>query len=121
MPLGLKTANIILYCANWDQTVRFYREKLGLPVNFARDWFVEFSLTAQTRLSVADERRASVKTGRGLGITVALEVSDIEAAHRDIKKAGLAPTPIQDHSFNAQVFYLFDPEGHRIEFWQTRT
>jgi uncharacterized glyoxalase superfamily protein PhnB len=85
---------------------------------FATDWFVEFLLNAGARLSVADERRASVKTSHGAGITVALEVADIDAVRRDVEEKGLTPTPIRNHPWNARVFYLADPEGHRIEFWQ---
>ncbi len=114
----LKTANTILYCRNWQATVDFYRNRLDLPVNFASDWFVEFSLTATSRLSIADERRASVKSAGGQGITLALEVKDIRAAHRWAESTGLAPTPLRRHPWNAEVFYLSDPEGHRIEFWQ---
>jgi hypothetical protein len=33
---------------------------------------------------------------------------------------GLEPTAIENHPWNARVFYLFDPERHRIEVWQRR-
>jgi catechol 2,3-dioxygenase-like lactoylglutathione lyase family enzyme len=117
MPL-FKTANTILYCRNWRATVDFYQNRLGLPVNFASEWFVEFSLTGTARLSIADERRASVKSTGGQGITLALEVEDIRAAHRWAESTGLAPTALRRHPWDAEVFYLRDPEGHRIEFWQ---
>jgi catechol 2,3-dioxygenase-like lactoylglutathione lyase family enzyme len=114
----LKTANTILYCRHWEKTVPFYRDRLRLPVHFANDWFVEFSLTDTSRLSIADERRASVKSVGGRGITLAFEVQDIRTAHRWAESSGLAPTALRRHPWNAQVFYLRDPEGHRIEFWQ---
>ncbi|HDI59018.1 MAG TPA: VOC family protein [Desulfobacteraceae bacterium] len=117
MPL-LKTANTILYCRNWRATVDFYQNRLGLPINFATDWLVEFSLTDAARLSIADQQRASVKSAGGLGITLALEVEEIRAAHRWAESAGLAPTALRRHPWNAEVFHLWDPEGHRIEFWQ---
>jgi uncharacterized glyoxalase superfamily protein PhnB len=98
--------------------VDFYQNRLGLPVNFASEWFVEFSLTGTARLSIADEGRASVKSAGGQGITLALEVEDIRAAHRWAESTGLAPTALRRHPWDAEVFYLRDPEGHRIEFWQ---
>lgn len=121
MPSHLKTANFILYCANWEGAVAFYRDGLGLPILFANDWFVEFSLNAGARLSVADEARASVRTVSGAGVTMALEVEDIAAARASAQEKGLSPGPIQHHPWGARVFYLFDPEGHRIEFWETGT
>ena len=116
--MDLLTTNTILYCSRWDDSVRFYRDGLGLPILFATDWFVEFRLSPNSRLSVADETRASVKSSGGAGITVSLEVDDIEAAWKLVAQRDLEPTAIRDHPWQARVFYLFDPEGHRIEIWQ---
>lgn len=91
---------------------------MHLPINFSTYWFVEFSLTASSRLSIADEKRSSIKSCAGKGITLALQVEDIEAVRKDMVKNGLEPTVISKHAWNARVFYIFDPEGHRIEIWQ---
>lgn len=114
----LKTVNVILYCQKWDETVRFYRDHLQLPVNFSTGWFVEFRLSAASRLSIADEKRSTVKSGGGRGITLSLEVEDIDAAREFIAQIGLNPTLVRKHPWGAWVFHLFDPEGHRIEIWQ---
>lgn len=110
--------NTILYCREWDATVRFYRETLRLPVLFSTEWFVEFDVNGASRLSIADERRASVKSCGGNGITLALQVADVEAAWKRAQEKGLEPTAIKGHAWNARTFFLFDPEGHRIEVWQ---
>lgn len=68
--MKIKTANTILYCSKWEETVRFYRDHLNLTVIFLTDWFVEFYLSTATRLSIADEKRASIKSCNGKGITV---------------------------------------------------
>ena len=119
MDKGIKTTNTILYCRKWEETVEFYRDHLRLPVSFSTDWFVEFCLNPSSRLSVADENRASIKSCSGKGITLALEVGDIDKAWENIDKVGLDPTEIRRHAWNAKVFYLFDPEGHRIEIWES--
>jgi len=85
----IKTANTILYCTNWENTVGFYRAVLSLRINFSNEWFTEFSATDTSRISIADEKRASVKSCRGDGITLALEMENIEASHRAIKEASL--------------------------------
>ena len=118
MQRTLITTNVILYCRQWEAAVRFYRDQLQLPVNFSTDWFVEFQLNTGTRLSIADEKRASIESCGGKGITLALEVEDIEAVYEYAEKSGLAPTVIKQHPWNARVFHLFDPEGHRLEIWQ---
>jgi predicted enzyme related to lactoylglutathione lyase len=109
---------MILYCSKWELTVRFYKEQIGLPVLFSTDWFVEFHLNQMARLSIADEKKASIKSDERQGVTLALEVEDIETVHEHMKKVGLKPTIIIKHPWNAQIFHLFDPEGHRIEIWQ---
>lgn len=113
------TANTILYCRHWEKTVRFYRERLRFPVNFSGVGFVEFSVTESSRLSIADERKASIKSPDRKGITITFQVTGIETVHRRLRETGLAPTPVTPHAWNARVFYLFDPEGHRIEFWES--
>jgi predicted enzyme related to lactoylglutathione lyase len=116
----LKTTNTILYCREWDKTIRFYRDQLQLSVTFATDWFVEFGLNAVARLSIADEKRSTVKSCGGRGVTLALEVDDIAALREYALKNGLQPTAIRKHPWGAWVFHLFDPEGHRLEIWQAR-
>jgi lactoylglutathione lyase len=112
------TTNMILYCREWDKTVQFYRDGLHLPVTFSTDWFVEFRLSADSRVSIADERRSSIGSCGGNGITLAIEVETIDAIHEEAETTGLGPTGIRTHPWGARVFYLFDPEGHRIEIWQ---
>ena len=119
MEKRIKTTNTILYCGKFEETVEFYRDHLKLPVNFSTDWFVEFCLSAASRLSIADEKRASIKSCRGKGVTLALEVKNIDKTWEYIDKAGLNPTGIRKHAWNARVFYLFDPERHRIEIWES--
>lgn len=112
------TANMILYCKKWEKTVHFYKEELFLPVNFKNDWFVEFNLNHAARLSIADEQKASIKSSEKKGVTIALQVEDIEMVRKTLAKKKLNPTKISDHPWGAKVFYLYDPEGHRIEIWQ---
>ena len=115
------SANTILYCRKWKETVGFYRDDLSLNIRFTTDWFVEFQLSDTSRLSVADQARSSVKASPSSGLTIALEVSDIESARETFEKRGLNPTEIKDHPWDARVCYIWDPEGRRIEIWQART
>jgi len=115
----LLTTNTILYCKEWKKTVGFYRDQLKLPIIFTSDWFLEFRLNAMSRLSIADEKRSSIKSCGGKGVTVSLEVDDIEAVREYAEKFGMKPTELRKHPWNARVFYIFDPEGHRVEIWQS--
>lgn len=115
--LRFKTANTILYCRRWKETVAFYQQQLGLPITFSTDWFVEFSLAGAAHLSVADEARASVKSSGGQGLTLALQVDSAATLWQHLQESDLHPQPLRDHPWGAQAFYLFDPEGNRLEIW----
>ena len=52
-------------------------------------------------------------------LTVGLEVTDLEAARARRGAKGLHPTEIRDHPWGARVFYVSDPEGRRLEVWQS--
>lgn len=114
----VKTVNTIIYCKKWGKTVHFYRKHLRFSVNYSSDWFVEFEITPESRLSVADEKHSSIKSSGGSGITLTFEVEDIESTWNNLKRNKLKPTKIEIHPWNAKVFYIKDPEGHRIEVWQ---
>ena len=117
--MEIKTANTILYCAKWEETVRFYRDYLNLAVTFSTDWFVEFHVSTTTRISIADEKRARTNSAKGKGVTLSLEVENVDHAWREADKACLQPSSITQHPWDALVFYIFDPEGHRVEIWQS--
>jgi hypothetical protein len=87
--MNIKTSNIILYCKKWNETVTFYRDMLRFPIHFSNEWFVEFSLTGNARLSVANEERSSIKSCQGKGITISLEVEDIETMYSLMEVSGL--------------------------------
>src|SRR5262245_4063973 len=119
--MNFTTTNTILYCQHWQETVVFYQTILNLPVTFASDWFVEFALTNTARLSIADERRATIKSSAGAGITLTFQVQDIEAVWQWLHEQGAKPGPRRRHAWGAHVFYLYDPEGHRLEVWSPQT
>src|SRR5690606_7223318 len=108
-----------LYCQAWSECVAFYRDRLGLPVTFASEWFVEFALTESARLSIADERRATVKSSHGAGITLTFQVDDADALWSLFQTEGIETTPCKTHAWGARTFYLRDPEGNRLEIWSS--
>ena len=108
--------NTILYCRRWQPTVAFYRDVLGLEVHQATDWLVEFRLTADSFVSIADERRATIRSNSGAGLTLAWQVADMTAVHDELMAKAIEVGPIQVR-WGARVCYLHDPEGHRIELW----
>jgi catechol 2,3-dioxygenase-like lactoylglutathione lyase family enzyme len=114
--LAIERSTIILLCRHWLPTVRFYREDLGLPVLADNDWYVEFRLTSEASLSVTDAARATVDHVGAQGITLSWRVADLAEARKQLADRSLQPSGIRT-VMNAAVFYVTDPEGHRIEIW----
>ena len=114
----IKRTNTIVYCRLWAETIRFYRDVMGLEVAFQNDWFVEFALTDSACLGIADQSRTTMSSAAGRGLTLSFQIADIESVHQSLIRKGLTPTAIRPDIMEAQVFYLHDPEGTRIEFWR---
>jgi catechol 2,3-dioxygenase-like lactoylglutathione lyase family enzyme len=115
--VNIQRTNTILYCRKWRETVAFYEEIFAFPVSHQTDWFVEFRLTPDSFLSIADESRATIKSVEGQGVTLSWEISNLQEAHAALLVRHLMVSPIRK-KWGADVFYLHDPEGHRIELWQ---
>ena len=85
----------------------------------ANGLFVEFKLSEMSRLSVANETRTSVESSSGRGITVNLQVADIEQTRNELIEAGITATPIKE-VWGAKTIYVHDPERNRLEFLSGR-
>ncbi len=114
--MEIKTANTILYCNRWQETVDFYEKAMALPVTLRKAWFVEFWLNEHACLSVADAAHASIGSSAGRGLTISLRVAHIDELHSALEAAGLQPSALREQ-WSAVVFTIHDPEGNRIEFW----
>ena len=116
---SIQGVNTILYCRRWQETVVFYRDVLGFPVTFKNDWFVEFTLNAHARLSVANEQRATIKSSGGQGLTLSIQVDNADEIWRLLQSKGVKVNEIKDHPWGGRSFFLFDPEGNRLEMWSS--
>lgn len=117
MNILLQRSNTILYCKNWFETMTFYKEIFRFPISLQKGWFVEFRLTDTTYLSIADEKRASIHSVEGQGVTLSWQVADIYEAHLGLQRHGIDIGEVIE-KWGSKLFYLHDPEGHRIELWQ---
>lgn len=88
------------------QTVDFYRETLGFPVQDDAGAFAIVHL-AQTKIYLAPG------APRGLGMYIAIAVADIDAFCQRLRLHGLAaPAPIDEGW--AKYINLMDPDGYRL-------
>ncbi|MBZ0318752.1 MAG: VOC family protein [Anaerolineae bacterium] len=116
--LTVNRTNIILYCKRWPEMVDFYGQHLQLPIHYQSKWFVEFQLCEGSFISVADETRTTIKSANGAGITLTWRVGNIYQAHAFVSQQGIKISDLRE-KWGAVVCYLYDPEGNRIELWQS--
>lgn len=114
--MNITATNTILYCSRWEETVEFYARGIGLEELTRNEWFVEFRLGRESRLSVANDRGTSITSAGGQGVTISIRVDDVVAARNELTGRGVAPGPLRA-VWGARAFYVHDPEGTRIEFW----
>ncbi len=117
MKESIRAINTIIYCQKWQETVSFYRNIFCFPILFENDWFVEFEVTAQSRLSVANERRSTIKSAKGQGLTLTFQVDQADATWQYLMNLGVSVGRIADHTWGGRAFFLSDPEGNRLEIW----
>lgn len=115
--LTVARTNTILYCAQWAATVAFYRDQLRLPITHSTDWFVEFQVSEQAYLSIADSARATIQPGHGAGITLSWQVTNLPRLQQQLTALDIVTTPLKK-KWGAQVLYFHDPEGNRLELWE---
>lgn len=110
------------------RAVAFYRTAFGLDIagRYAFDGFTLVYLRnaaadVELELTINHDRTAPYTHGDGYG-HIAFAVDDLAAEHARFVTGGLNPTPIRrlDHGGAplAQLFFVSDPDGYRIEVLQ---
>ena len=118
--MKILAANTVIYCQHdrWPASVHFYRDVLQLAISFQKDdWFIEFVVNGAAHLSIADASRCTIPPGNGAGLTLSFFVQDLRAAEALFKEHDIPTTEIKAKGWRAPYFYVYDPEGTRIEFW----
>ena len=107
-----KVGAVILLVSNMENSVKFYRDTLGLPVKTkSRDWTEFFNNNTVLALHPA-KRKSAIKTGSGM--LVGFEVSDLDSSVKKLKdkKVKFYKKPKQE-PFGKHAI-IKDPDGHLI-------
>jgi catechol 2,3-dioxygenase-like lactoylglutathione lyase family enzyme len=115
--MNIQRTNTILYCQKWKETATFYGDIFAFRVSHRTDWFIEFQVTPDSYLSIADQSRATIDSVEGQGITLSWQIANVQETHAALVEQNVSVSPIRK-KWGASLFYLHDPEGHRIELWQ---
>ena len=123
-----KAIHMMVRVLDLDRSIAFYRTALGLDVADRFD-FDSFTLVYlrnaeadfEVELTLNKGRAEPYPLGEGYG-HIACCVDDLDAEHRRMSEAGLAPNPIKefhrDGGLMARFFFIQDPDGYKIEVLQ---
>ena len=115
---------VVVFAHDFDSTLAFYKEKLGLPIRFQDTGYAELAVEG-AKLALLSASRIAEQVGPGhagrpgAGVHdghITLMVEDVDRLYQGLKAKGVnffsAP---QERAWGQRTVYLADPEGHLIE------
>jgi lactoylglutathione lyase len=115
---------VILFVADLQRSIAFYRDVIGLPFKLHGDGYIEFA-TSGARFGLYDRNRLGELTGHGPrppaspGGEVVFLVGDVDAEAERLRAAGVAilKGPV-DRAWGHRTLHLEDPDGFVVELAQ---
>jgi lactoylglutathione lyase len=113
----------ILYVADLERSIAFYREALGLPFKFEENGYAEFA-TEGTKFALYERGRLKELLGRDAGGDgpqgeVCFVVSDVNAEADRLKRMGIRIlSGPKDRPWGHRTVHLLDPDGFVVELAQ---
>ena len=112
---------VILFVADLERSVGFYRDVLGVPFKLEGDGYVEFA-TQGTKFGLYARDRLDELTGQGTeapgqpGGEVVFLVEDVDAEAERLRAAGVAilKGPV-DRPWGHRTVHVEDPDGFVVE------
>jgi lactoylglutathione lyase len=112
---------VILFVADLERSVAFYRDVIGLPFKLQGDGYVEFA-TEGSRFGLYDRNRLQELTGQGPeaprspGGEVVFLVGDVDAEAERLREAGatILKGPV-DRAWGHRTLHVEDPDGFVVE------
>lgn len=121
--MNLKMKYVILYVNDFDKTMNFYSNILGLPIKIQQGSYVEFD-TGATTLSINTRQDVTAITGLNVSnelsssqtFEVGFVVEDVTATIEELRNKGVnvIKEPVTK-PWGQTVAYIADPDGHFIE------
>jgi lactoylglutathione lyase len=116
-----KVGYVILFVADLERSVGFYRDAIGLELKLRGDGYVEFA-TQGVKFGLYDRNRLEELTGQGPeapgspGGEVVFLVGDVDAEAARLRAAGVSVLkgPV-DRAWGHRTVHLQDPDGFVVE------
>jgi catechol 2,3-dioxygenase-like lactoylglutathione lyase family enzyme len=100
--------------ASMTDSVRFYRDVLGLELFYGGEGAAFTSLranNAQSAILNLEQGKTETRWGR-----LIFYVTDVDALWTRLKGSGFNPERPRDASWGERYFHMSDPDGHELSF-----
>ncbi len=105
---------VFYYVRDMDRSIRFYREKLGLPL-VSRDFVARFDIDGVLFELVPAPKNEPV-SGAG-NARLCFQVQEINQAIAQLRSKGVETSEIKSEPGGLLVFFK-DPDGNELCLWQ---
>ena len=105
---------VFYYVRDMDRSIRFYREKLGLPL-VSRDFVARFDIDGVLFELVPAPKNEPV-SGAG-NARLCFQVQEIKQAIAQLRSKGVETSEIKSEPGGLLVFFK-DPDGNELCLWQ---
>ncbi len=114
---------VTLAASDWSAAVAFYEGLFArAPERLIPGVYAEFCLTGGLRLGIfcpQASNRAEFATSAGSGLSLCLEVADLEAAIARLQALGYPPPGEIATASHGREIYAYDPAGNRLILHQS--
>ncbi len=112
-----KISAVTFRVANMTESVRFYRDVLGMELLYGGEGSGFSSLRgndAQSAILNLEQGEAETSWGR-----LIFHVTDVDAFWSHLNECGFSPAIPRDASWGERFFHMRDPDGHELSFART--
>jgi len=118
-----RLAYSILFAADLDRSIRFYRDVIGLPFKFSNESYAEFA-TEGAKFALFSRGHLPELIGQEVPPDevpwphgeVAFFVEDPDAEHERLRDAGVTVlAPPTDRPWGERTLHVADPDGNVVE------
>ena len=116
-PLHLRMHTTVLRVSNLERSISWYTEKLGMNVIY-RDIHYRLVMvrdSGESQLSLWELRPGEEPTTASKSTVYPVFIStDALADHHSLAERGVDPDPVEDYPHGLRMFWITDPDGHRL-------
>lgn len=110
---------VFAHVSDLPRSKRFYGEQLGWTLNTDEPDVAGFAFGTGYLVLHTDDRAADARRYSG-GMSVEVQVDDVDAEHARLAGRGVAVGELRDQPWGERNFYLMDPDGYTWSFGQPR-